>query len=183
MKRSSYHNRRGKKNRFRWFSRSNHANEAVSFTLHSYHILQQKKTSVAESFPTTPRQMSLMLFISDIYHLFFYKSASAAIQSISIDTMIHLADSFIQSEQHCFEGPCYQFKHSLGTLQSCGGGGGSLLNHHQCAAFTWMMRRLPQDNGASALTTHQLQVERRESHRASQVYALTTYYRDITYWT
>ncbi len=51
-------------------------------------------------------------------------------------------------------------------LQSCAG---SLLNHHQCAASTWMMRRLPQDNGASALTTHQLQVERRESHRANQV--------------
>ncbi len=49
------------------------------------------------------------------------------------------------------------------------GGGGGLLNHHQCAASTWMMRRLPQDNGASALTTHQLQVERRESHRANQV--------------
>ncbi len=32
-----------------------------------------------------------------------------------------------------------------------------------------MMRRLPQDNSASALTTHQLQVERRESHRANQV--------------
>ncbi len=31
------------------------------------------------------------------------------------------------------------------------------------------MWRLPQDNGASALTTHQLQVERRESHRANQV--------------
>ncbi len=46
---------------------------------------------------------------------------------------------------------------------------GSLLNHHQCAASTWMMRRQPQDNGASALTTHQLQVERRESHRANQV--------------
>ncbi len=59
------------------------------------------------------------------------------------------------------------------TLQSCGGG--SLLNHHQCAAFTWMMWWLPQDNGASALTTHQLQVERRESHRANQVYALTTH--------
>ncbi len=43
-----------------------------------------------------------------------------------------------------------------------GGGGGALHNHHQCAASTWMMRRLPQDNGASALTTHQLQVERRE---------------------
>ncbi len=47
------------------------------------------------------------------------------------------------------------------TLQSCGG---SLLNHHQCAASTWMMWRLP-----SALATHQLQVERRESHRANQV--------------
>ncbi len=53
--------------------------------------------------------------------------------------------------------------------------GGSLLNHHQCAASTWMMRRLPQDNGARALTTHQLQVERRESHRDNQVYALTTH--------
>ncbi len=48
------------------------------------------------------------------------------------------------------------------ALQSCGG---SLLNHHQCAASTWMMWRLPQNNG----TTHQLQVERRESHRANQV--------------
>ncbi len=47
--------------------------------------------------------------------------------------------------------------------------GGSHLNHHQCAASTWMMRRLPQDKDASALTTHQLQVERRESHRANQV--------------
>ncbi len=46
--------------------------------------------------------------------------------------------------------------------------GGSLLNHQQCAASTWMMRRLPQDNGDSAFTTHQLQVERRESHRANQ---------------
>ncbi len=43
------------------------------------------------------------------------------------------------------------------------GAGGGLLNYHQCAASTWMIRRLPQDNGASALTTHQLQVERRES--------------------
>ncbi len=50
-----------------------------------------------------------------------------------------------------------------------GGGGGSLLHHHQCAASTWMMRQLPQHNGASALTTHQLQVERRESHRANSV--------------
>ncbi len=39
----------------------------------------------------------------------------------------------------------------------------------QCAASIWMMRRLPQDNGASALSTHQLQVERKESHRANQV--------------
>ncbi len=46
---------------------------------------------------------------------------------------------------------------------------GSLLNHHQCAASTWMMRRLPQDNSTSALSTHQLQVERRESHRDNQV--------------
>ncbi len=53
------------------------------------------------------------------------------------------------------------------TLQSCGGGLSSTT--------TSVMRRLPQDNGASALTTHQLQVERRESHRDNQVYALTTH--------
>ncbi len=51
-----------------------------------------------------------------------------------------------------------------------GGAGVSLLNHHQCEASTWMMRLLPQDNSASALTTHQLQVERRERDRANQVY-------------
>ncbi len=71
--------------------------------------------------------------------------------------------------------------------------GGGL--NHQCFASTWMMRRQPQDNSASALTTpatggeeresranqvyalttHQLQVESRESHRANQVYALTTH--------
>ncbi len=38
-----------------------------------------------------------------------------------------------------------------------------------------MMRRLPQDNDTSALTTHQLQVEKRESHGDNQVYALTTH--------
>ncbi len=54
--------------------------------------------------------------------------------------------------------------YTQGALQSWGGGGGwSLLNHHQCAASTWMIRRLPQDNSTSALTTHQLQVERRLS--------------------
>ncbi len=54
------------------------------------------------------------------------------------------------------------------ALRSCGGGGvGSLLNHHQCVASTWMMRRLPQDNGASALTTHQLQVERESLSQSS----------------
>ncbi len=35
---------------------------------------------------------------------------------------------------------------------------------------TRMMQRQPQHNGASALTTHQLQVERRESDRANQVH-------------
>ncbi len=48
------------------------------------------------------------------------------------------------------------------ALQSCGGG--SLLNHHQCAASTCMMRRLPHDNGASALTTHQLWEERERAN-------------------
>ncbi len=55
----------------------------------------------------------------------------------------------------------------LYTQRDLQSNGGSLLNHHQCAASTWMMWRLPQDNGASVLTTHQLQVERR--HRAKQV--------------
>ncbi len=52
------------------------------------------------------------------------------------------------------------FLYTQNALQSCGGS---------------LLLRLPQDNGASALTTHQLQVERRESHRANQVYALTTH--------
>ncbi len=44
---------------------------------------------------------------------------------------------------------------------------GSLLNHHQCAASTWMMWQQPQYNGTSVLTTHQLQVERRERQSQS----------------
>ncbi len=39
------------------------------------------------------------------------------------------------------------------------------------------MRRLPQDNGTSALTTHQLQVERRESQSQSSVRSPHTSYR------
>ncbi len=62
------------------------------------------------------------------------------------------------------------------ALQSCGWGGGvSPQPPPQCAASTWIMLRLPQDNGTSALTTHRLQVEKRESHRTNQVYALTTH--------
>ncbi len=102
--------------------------------------------------------------------------------------------------------------------------GGSHLNSHQCAASTWMIVTAPtgltthqlqverreshtsyrwrererdietikclrsphtsykwrgeeshRANQVYALTTHQLQVERRESHRANQVYALTTH--------
>ncbi len=51
------------------------------------------------------------------------------------------------------------------AIMGGGGGGGGV----QRPVSTWMMWQLPQDNGASALTTHQLQVERRESHRANQV--------------
>ncbi len=50
---------------------------------------------------------------------------------------------------------------------------GSLLIHHQCKASTWIMRQ-PQYIGPSALTTHQLQVKRRESDRANSV--------DWDYW-
>ncbi len=53
--------------------------------------------------------------------------------------------------------------------------GGLFSTTTRCAASTWMMRWLPQDNDASALITHQLQVERRESHRANQVNAFTTH--------
>ncbi len=52
--------------------------------------------------------------------------------------------------------------------QSCGGGGGSPQPPPVCSIHL-DDAMLPQDNGASALTTHQLQVERRESHRANQV--------------
>ncbi len=46
------------------------------------------------------------------------------------------------------------------TLQLCGR---TLLNHHQGAAST------APENGASTFTTHQLQVERKESQRANKV--------------
>ena len=49
---------------------------------------------------------------------------------------------------------------------------GGLLSHHQCAASTWMMQQQPQDYGASALTTHQLQVERRERQSQSSGWGL-----------
>ncbi len=52
------------------------------------------------------------------------------------------------------------------ALQSCGG----VSPQPPPVCSTWMMRRLPQDNGASALTTHQLQVKRRDSHGANQVH-------------
>ncbi len=45
------------------------------------------------------------------------------------------------------------------ALRSCAG----------LSSTSWGSRRLPQDNGGSVLTTHQLQVESRESHRANQV--------------
>ncbi len=66
------------------------------------------------------------------------------------------------------------FLYTQSALQSCGGGGGgwglsSTTTSVQHPLGGW------QDNGTSALTTHQLQVERREHHRANQVYALTTH--------
>ncbi len=44
--------------------------------------------------------------------------------------------------------------------------------HSPHTSYRWRGER---DNQVYALTTHQLQVERRESHRANQVYALTTH--------
>ncbi len=45
----------------------------------------------------------------------------------------------------------------------------ALYNHVGGLSSTTTSVQHPQDNGASALTTHQLQVERRESHRANQI--------------
>ncbi len=50
--------------------------------------------------------------------------------------------------------------------------GGGSLNHHQCAASTWMIRRLPQDNGSQcAHHTPATDGEEgeREKDRANQV--------------
>ncbi len=73
------------------------------------------------------------------------------------------------------------------ALQSCGGGvspqppsvcilstvySASALTTHQLQVEK---RESHRDNQVYALTTHQLQVERRESHRDNQVYALTTH--------
>ncbi len=42
-------------------------------------------------------------------------------------------------------------------------------------SYRWRRERVIEPNQVYALTTHQLQVERRESHRTNQVYALTTH--------
>ncbi len=88
--------------------------------------------------------MSLQAFIikSSLIYLACKISQAKSIHCWMNEWMMHLYSAF-----------CVLL-YTQSTLQSCGG---SLLNHHQCAASTWMMRRLPQDNGASALTTHQLQ--------------------------
>ncbi len=53
------------------------------------------------------------------------------------------------------------------ALHSCGWVGGWVGGG--CSIHQWMMWWLPLDNGASALSTHQLHVERRESDGANQV--------------
>ncbi len=55
------------------------------------------------------------------------------------------------------------------ALQSCGGGGLSSTTTSVQYPLVLDDATVPQDNSASALTTHQLQVERRVSHRANQV--------------
>ncbi len=54
------------------------------------------------------------------------------------------------------------------ALKSCVCGRGSILNHHQCAASTWMMQR-------RQCSHHTPATGGEESHRANQVYALTTH--------
>ncbi len=84
-------------------------------------------------------------------------------------TFIHLADAFIQSDLHCIQvtvSTFYQLLLSLGSEPM-------ILALLTPCSTSWatgkLMRQQPQDNGTSALTTHQLQVERRESHRDNQV--------------
>ncbi len=66
-----------KKNKFQWFLRSNHASEAVSFTLHSYHILQQKKDISRRNFPhnTSPNVFNVV-YIWHISSVFIQKCFS-----------------------------------------------------------------------------------------------------------
>ncbi len=90
---------------------------------------------------------------------------------IPVEGIVHPKMQMLSSSTHSYVQNCMSLNewciytarycvllYTQSALQSCGG---SLLNHHYCAASTWMMRRLPQHNGASALTTHQLQMERR----------------------
>ncbi len=103
-----------------------------------------------------------------LYGLFFLCHFAARLQGSLSWIKVHYRNEWM-NEWYIYKALYCVLLYTQSTLQLCGGRGGSLLNHHQCAASTWMMRRLPQDSGASALTTHQLQVERRESHRANQV--------------
>ncbi len=90
------------------------------------------------------------------------RSAFLCIQKICILLYVH--NIYWMNELCIYIALYCVLLYTQSTLQSCGG---SLLNHHQCAASTRMMRWLPQDNGARALTTHQLQVERRERFLSS----------------
>ncbi len=64
---------------------------------------------------------------------------------------------------------CVLFVHPKHFTIICVCGGGSLLNHHQCGSIHLDDATAATEYGACALTTHQLQVERRESHRTNQV--------------
>ncbi len=82
-----------------------------------------------------------------------------------------IENSEVMSEwmMHLYSALCILVHPKRFTIMGGGGGLSSTTTSVQHPLGGW------QDNGTSALTTHQLQVERRERHRANQVYALTTH--------
>ncbi len=69
------------------------------------------------------------------------RSAFLCIQKICILLYVH---NIYWMNEWCIYIALYcVLLYTQSALQSCRG---SLLNHHQCAASTWVMRRLPQDN-------------------------------------
>ncbi len=119
-----YHNRRGKRKQVSVVLRST-TQMRLSVLVTFNHILQQKDIS-RRIFPhnTSPNVFNVVYFW--IPSDFLTKVLQLPYNPFQYIQWYHLADSFIQSEQHCFAGACYQFKHSLGTETMTL----ALLSHH-----------------------------------------------------